>query len=179
MATIKKISGLSATTTLTSDDYILVEDATSGVLNRTTIGDLKSVYLPLSGGAMTGPLCTRINTGPAINFREHSDYRATLNFDTQGNEALAINFKYSFASFMVNHGVDGNTWTAANKWTTVTPSLQVKDKSVAINSLITASTADYNLYVNGSTSLNGTVKIAEKVTLQYNSSTESLDFVFA
>ena len=128
----------------------------------------------------TGTIRT-VENGAAINFRSAStSYYTTVNYDTSGNEALAVNLKSSVTSFMVNSGVDGTTWTAAGKWTGVSPSLQVKGKSVYINELIpNGVTPAYTFRANGNSSINGTLGLADKVTLQYNSTTESLDFVFA
>lgn len=67
MATIKKISGLDATTTLTGDDFILVEDATNGTLNRTTINALGDAYTHSS--SVDATYATKIGTSsshPAI-----------------------------------------------------------------------------------------------------------------
>ena len=82
---------------------------------------------------------------------------------------------------MVNHGVDGSQWTANGKWTGVTPTLQAKNKCVYINELIPNDVSpSYNLKVNGTSYFSDKVYIGSSSSyISYNSSTESLDFVFA
>lgn len=181
MAIIKKISGLDNTTTLTSDDYLIVEDASTGTLARTTVGAVNThthSYLPLSGGTMTGTIATRSNTGPALNLRDNSSYMSTINYDTAGNEALAINLKNTVTSFMVNHGADGSQWTTSGKWTNVIPTLQAKNKCVYINELIPDGTSpSYNLKVNGTSYFSDKVYIGSSSSyISYNSSTGALEF---
>ena len=67
MATIKKISGLSPSSTLTGDDFIIVEDATNGTLNRATINALGDAYTHSS--SVDATYATKIGTSsshPAI-----------------------------------------------------------------------------------------------------------------
>ena len=180
MATIKKISGLPSVTTPNSTDKLLVEDS-SGNLIYTTVSGVNNhthSYLPLSGGTMTGTIVTRSNTGPALNLRNESSYTSTINYDTSGNEALAINLKNTVTSFMVNHGVDGSQWTANGKWTSVTPTLQAKNKCVYINELIPNNASpSYNLKVNGTSYFSDKVYVGSSSSyISYNSSTGALEF---
>ncbi len=131
---------------------------------------ISTTYLKLSGGSMTGTIRTVQDTKPAINFRASADsYGATLNYDTAGNEALAINLKNSTTSFMVNTGVNGETWTSNNKWSNQTPALQIKNNCVYINELISNNTSPaYTLNVNGTVNIKdvltvGTVNSANVV----------------
>ena len=181
MATIKKISGLDNTTTLTSDDYLIVEDASTGTLARTTVGAVNThthSYLPLSGGTMTGTIVTRENTGPALVLRNASSWASTINYDTAGNEALSINLKNPITSFMVNHGVDGLQWTEPARWSNVVPTLQAKNKCVYINELIPNDVSpSYNLKVNGTSYFSDKMYIGSSSSyISYNSSTGALEF---
>lgn len=112
---------------------------------------ISSTYLKLIGGAMSGTITTVKDSKPAIDFRgQHGSYGATLNYDTAGNEALAVNLQNSTTSFMVNSGVNGNTWTSPGEYRTVTPTLQIKGKCVSINEFIPDNTTpSYTLGVNG------------------------------
>ena len=122
---------------------------------------ISSTYLKLSGGSMTGTIRTVEDRNSAINFRtSNSSYGATLNYDTAGNEALAVNLKNSVTSFMVNTGVNGDIWTSRGRWNTQTPALQVKNNCVYINELIPNNTAPaYTLNVNGTTNIKGVLTV--------------------
>lgn len=126
---------------------------------------ISSTYLKLIGGSMGGTIKTVMDSKPAIDFRRnHNSYGATLNYDTAGNEALAVNLQNSSTSFMINSGVNGNTWTSSGKYSTVTPTLQIKGKCVSINKFIPDNTTPtHTLEVNGSvkaTSFDGTASRA-------------------
>lgn len=126
---------------------------------------ISSTYLKLIGGTMSGTITTVKDSKPAIDFRgPHGSYGATLNYDTAGNEALAVNLQQTTTSFMVNSGVNGKTWTSSGKYRTVTPTLQVKGKYVSINKFIPDNaTPTHTLEVNGSvkaTSFDGTASRA-------------------
>ncbi|MDY5727400.1 MAG: hypothetical protein SPK49_02135, partial [Erysipelotrichaceae bacterium] len=126
---------------------------------------ISSTYLKLIGGTMSGTITTVKDSKPAIDFRgQHGSYGATLNYDTAGNEALAVNLQQATTSFMVNSGTNGKTWTSSGKYSTVTPTLQVKGKYVSINKFIPDNTTPtHTLEVNGSikaTSFDGTASRA-------------------
>lgn len=126
---------------------------------------IKNTYLNLGGGKMSGTITTVKDSKPAIDFRgQHDSFGATLNYDSAGNEALAVNLQNPTTSFMVNSGINGKTWTGAGNCLTVTPTLQVKGKYVSINKLIEESTIPtHTLEVNGSikaTSFDGTASRA-------------------
>ena len=129
----------------------------------------------------TNAIITRTNTGPALILNNSDVARCTINYDTRGDEALAINLKHPSTSFMINHGVDGSQWTTNDKWTGVAPTLQARNKCVYINELIPNNTSpSYNLKVNGTSYFSDKVYIGSSSSyISYNSSTESLDFVFA
>ena len=112
---------------------------------------ISSTYLKLIGGVMGGTITTIMDSKPAIDFRRnHNSYGATLNYDTAGNEALAVNLRNTSTSFMINSGVNGNTWTSSGKYGTVIPTIQVKGKHVSINEFIPDNTTpSYALGVNG------------------------------
>lgn len=143
---------------------------------------ISSTYLKLIGGSMGGTIKTIMDSKPAIDFRgNHNSYGATLNYDTAGNEALAVNIRNSSTSFMINSGVNGNTWTSSGKYVTVTPTLQVKGKHVSINKFIPDNaTPTHTLEVNGSvkaTSFDGTASRATYAD-KYSYNGIDRDFVY-
>lgn len=161
------IAGSSAGSVVTANTFVGTFSGTSTKALQDGNGAvIASTYLKLAGGTMTGTINTPENTKPAVNFRSGSSgYTATLNYDTSGNEALAINLKNAVTSFMINTGVDGATWTTSGKWTAVTPALQVKNNSVYINELIpNGTTPTYKLNVNGNTNIKGNCSITGQVT---------------
>ena len=167
-----------STNTLTATTFSGNATTATSATNDSNGNRITSTYLPLSGGTMTGTIMTRSNTGPALNLRNESTYMSTINYDTSGNEALAINLKNTVTSFMVNHGVDGSQWTANGKWTSVTPTLQAKNKCVYINELIPNGTSpSYNLKVNGTSYFSNKVYIGSSSSyISYNNSTGALEF---
>lgn len=111
---------------------------------------IKNTYVNKSGSTMTGTLKT-VENYPAIIFRDNGgNYTATLNYDTESAEALAINLKNVATSFMINSGVDGTTWTSVGYQSKVTPTIHVRKNCVGINKYIPDNTSpEYKLDVNG------------------------------
>lgn len=143
---------------------------------------ISSAYLKLIGGTMSGTITTVKDSKPAIDFRgPHGSCGATLNYDTAGNEALAVNLQQATTSFMVNSGTNGKTWTSSGKYSTVTPTLQVKGKYVSINKFIPDNTTPtHTLEVNGSikaTSFDGTASRATYAD-KYSYNGMDRDFVY-
>lgn len=143
---------------------------------------ISSTYLKLIGGTMSGTITTVKDSKPAIDFRGQQDrYGATLNYDTAGNEALAVNLQNSITSFVVNSGTNGRTWTGPGYYSTVTPTLQVKGKYVSINKFIPDNTTPtHTLEVNGSvkaTSFDGTASRATYAD-KYSYNGIDRDFVY-
>lgn len=143
---------------------------------------ISSTYLKLIGGSMSGTITTVKDSKPAIDFRgPHGSYGATLNYDTSGNEALAVNLQNSTTSFMVNSGTNGKAWTSSGKYRTVTPTLQIKGKCVSINKFIPDNqTPTHTLEVNGSvkaTSFDGTASRATYAD-KYSYNGIDRDFVY-
>lgn len=143
---------------------------------------ISSTYLKLIGGTMSGTITTVKDSKPAIDFRgPHGSFGATLNYDTSGNEALAVNLQNSTTSFMVNSGTNGKTWTSSGKYGTVTPTLQIKGKCVSINKFIPDNTTPtHTLEVNGSvkaTSFDGTASRATYAD-KYSYNGIDRDFVY-
>ena len=124
-------------------------------------------YLKLNGGNMRGTIRTVQDTKPAINFRAaNTNYGVTLNYDSSGNEALALNIKNSVTSFLVNTNVDGESWTSNGKWCSTTPALQIKNNCVYINELIPNNVKpSYKLNVNGETNIKGDCTITNTLTV--------------
>lgn len=144
-----------------------------------------SYALPLAGGTMTGTITLPYNKQSLCFPSTSGSYGSGFIYGTDGNEAMAFTTKQAVTSFMIVHGSDSSTWSSAT-WKTVTPTLQTKNTSVYIHELIpNGTTPTYNFKVNGTSYLGGNVKIShnnadtESVSLQYNESTKSLDFVFA
>ena len=138
-----------------------------------------STYLKLTGGTMTGT----INTPPdavALNFRsDNGNYYTTASYQTGDNEALVFATTNAVTSFMFVNGENSVANHANNRWRSLTPGLQIKNNKVSIGKLIdTGVTPSYTLEVNGS--VRGTTyNVNGACTMQYNSTTASLDFVFA
>lgn len=126
-------------------------------------------YLPLAGGTMTGTINFTTNK-LACNFRpESSGYRTGVMHQSYGSEALVFATISAFTSFIFKCGQDPTSMTS-NTWANITPSMQIKQQSVYINSLIANTvTPGYNLYVNGTTRCNGTLGVG-------NGSSAEIDF---
>ena len=126
-------------------------------------------YLPLAGGTMTGTINFTSNK-LACNFRpESSGYRTGIMHQTYGSEALVFATTSAFTSFIFKCGQDPTSMTN-NTWANITPSMQIIQQSVYINSLIANTvTSGYNLYVNGTTRCNGTLGVG-------NGSSAEIDF---
>lgn len=126
-------------------------------------------YLPLSGGTMTGTI-NLTATKLACNFRPNSSaYCTGIMHQTNGNEALVFAAANAVTSFIFKCGQDPIGMTSTT-WANITPSMQIKQQSVYINSLIANNvTPGYNLYVNGSTRCNGTLGVG-------NGSSAEIDF---
>lgn len=126
-------------------------------------------YLPLAGGTMTGTINFTSNK-LACNFRpESSGYHTGIMHQTYGSEALVFATTSAFTSFIFKCGQDPTSMTS-NTWANITPSMQIIQQSVYINSLIANTvTSGYNLYVNGTTRCNGTLGVG-------NGSSAEIDF---
>lgn len=82
-----------------------------------------------------------------LMFRTNSNYKNGIYYSTPGNEALVFGTITPITSWIFAT-TDPTTQTA---WTSLTPSLQIKNGRVTINKLIANNTdASYNLDVNGS-----------------------------
>lgn len=132
----------------------------SGNLSITTsTNHSHSQYLPLAGGTMTGTINFN-NDVLACNFRaNNASYRSGVMHQSSGNEALVFAAANAVTSFIFKCGKDP-VGMSSSTWTSITPSMQIKNQSVYINSLIAnGTTPSYNLYVNGSTRCNGTLGV--------------------
>ena len=132
----------------------------SGNLSITTsTNHSHSQYLPLAGGTMTGTINFN-NDVLACNFRaNNASYRSGVMHQSSGNEALVFAAANAVTSFIFKCGKDP-VGMSSSTWTSITPSMQIKNQSVYINSLIASGTTpSYNLYVNGSTRCNGTLGV--------------------
>jgi len=84
-----------------------------------------------------------------INLRTgNASYDGGVYYSTPGNEAVVFANKNTVTSWMFAPGVSP---TSLTDWTTITPSLQIKNGTVAINKQIAnGASLSYNLDVNGS-----------------------------
>ena len=146
MAIIKKISGLGNTTTLTSDDYLIVEDASTGTLARTTVGSIQV----LDGFSKQSSQTWGVQTGTFVHGEGVGGCDWGFRKDCPNSGAVSL-------------VVDGRFYQNEGQYACIDTS---------------GGTITGNLGVNGTLNA-GSVQLNSKVTLQYNSSTESLDFVFA
>ena len=161
----------------TDNDYYISQYAGGGTTHTTYYrrpvsalwsymsGKGDSRYLQLTGGTMTG--AAPINFTPdkiAINFRPaHSNYSCKMEYMTSGNEAMVWANQSANTSFIFKCGLD---LTNTSDWTGITPSLQIKNQSVYINSLIgSGTTPSYNFYVNGTSYLAGDSVVSGSITV--------------
>lgn len=114
-------------------------------------------YLPLSGGTMTGTT-NYTNNKLSIKFRPDTEnYCTGIMYQTNGNEALVFANKNAVTSFIFKNGLDPNTM-ASDTWGKIVPSVQIKNQSLYVNSLIPNNTApSYNFYVEGTAKITGTI----------------------
>lgn len=105
-----------------------------------------------------GTLSIRENV-PGIFFRPgHASYDANISYQTSGNEALVFTTKAAVTSFMFVNGEDTITNMASDRWTKVTPGLQIKQNCVSIGKLIASGSAPtHTLEVGGTAKFNGVV----------------------
>lgn len=134
-------------------------DGSANATINTSVNHSHSQYLPLAGGTMTGTINFN-NDLLACNFRaNNASYRSGVMHQSSGNEALVFAAANAVTSFIFKCGKDPVGMTSST-WTSITPSMQIKNQSVYINSLIASGTTpSYNLYVNGSTRCNGTLGV--------------------
>ncbi len=142
----------------------------SGNLSITTsTNHSHSQYLPLAGGRMTGTINFPTSKLAFIFEGSTSAYHSGIMHQNLGNEALVFAAAKSFTSFIFKCG-QNPTSMANSTWANITPSMQIKQQSVYINSLIANDvTPSYNLYVNGTTRCNGTLGVG-------NGSSAEIDF---
>lgn len=159
---------------MTAVNFAAIPSASASASGVVTTGDQTFAGTKTFGST----IMARINTGPALTLNNSDVARSTINYDTAGDEALAINLKHPSASFMINHGVDGSEWKSNSSWINVAPTLQAKNKCVYINELIPNGTSpSYNLKVNGTSYFSDKVYIGSSSSyISYNSSTGALEF---
>ncbi len=141
-----------------STEYYIRESTDSGVSWLAWKKFAKSdETLLLSGGTMTGTT-NYTNNKLSIKFRpDHENYCTGIMYQTNGNEALVFANKNAVTSFIFKNGLDPNTM-ASDTWGKIVPSVQIKNQSLYINSLIGSNTTpSYNFYVEGTAKITGTI----------------------
>ena len=149
-------------------NYTILDTSNSATVNFGTTNYLayyssantisSTVNLVVSGKTINLPQINSV----ALNFRPNDEnYSGWIAYETGGNEAMVFGAKNTNTSFIF-----ANTTNEANvsntQWQSLTPALQIKQNCVYINSLIGQNvTPSYNLYVNGTSYLNGTVGIGD------------------
>lgn len=103
----------------------------------------------------------------AINFRPGLEgYYTTISYLTSGNEAMVFATKNAVTSFIFINGEDSITNHASNRWTEITPALQIKNNGVYIGELLGEGVSpSYKLKVNGTTYFNGASTINGATTV--------------
>jgi hypothetical protein len=132
-------------------DFITDENYTTKLDARYyTEAEADSRFVNVTGDSMTGTLSWGGNIA-SLNFRSgHASYDGVISYQTSGNEAMLFTTKNAVTSFMFVNGEDTITNIAANRWTALTPGLQIKNNCVAIGKLIGNDvTPSYKLEVNG------------------------------
>jgi hypothetical protein len=116
------------------------------------------------------------NANGYYSYRQGSGVRAGFYYHSAGDESTVFCNEYEGAGWMFVNGYIPEDLT---NWQNITPTLQIKRGGVVINKLIgQGASPSYNLDVNGSANAT-TVTVATKMTMQYNSNEDCIDFVFA
>ena len=115
-------------------------------------------YLPLDGSkAMTGTLTLPENS-KGLRFRDNTSYEVGTFYGTTGNEALTFYTTSNSTSFQF---INGSVPGSSDSWTTLTPALQIRNNKVIINKhLGNGVSSNYNLEVNGSMCVSGTLDLS-------------------
>ena len=100
---------------------------------------------------MSGTVGSTSVNNVCFNYRPNlADYYTTASYLTSGNEALVFASKNAVTSFMFVNGEDSVTNHGSDRWTKITPGIQIKNNKVAINKLIANGvTPTYTLEVAG------------------------------
>ena len=173
----------SAAPAWTNQSALSVGSATKAT-NDSDNNPINTTYLKLVGGTMTGLLNFPMNT-QSVSFRPgHDSYDSGFVYGTSGNECLSLVQQNQVTSFMVVHGSDPSTWNNGT-WTTATPTIQTKYKSLYVNELIANGvTPEFNFKINGTSYFGGSVKISynntntEGVSMIYDNTHKCLNFIF-
>ena len=115
---------------------------------------ISSTYLPLAGGTMTG---TIFHTGESAGRRiiTGNVRNAGIKYDYSGRESLIISSgTYANAGISFYTANELNMNDSNGQWNTVSPSVHILKKSLAINYNLIADPS-YNFYVNGTSYFNG------------------------
>lgn len=151
-------------------DFITDENYTTKLDARYyTEAEADSRFVNVTGDSMTGTLSWGGNVS-SLNLRTgHASYDGVISYQTSGNEAMLFTTKNAVTSFMFINGEDTITNMAADRWTKVTPGLQIKNNCVAIGKLIgNDATPSYKLEVNGTGYFSNNLSIGGKLIMTGN-----------
>jgi hypothetical protein len=117
-----------------------------------------------TGDKMTGTLSWDGNIA-SLNLRaNHANYDGVISYQTSGNEAMLFTTKNAVTSFMFVNGEDIIANMSAERWTKITPGLQIKNNSVYIGIPIASGvTPTYKFYVNGTSYFNGITTFSDLI----------------
>ena len=138
-------------------DFITDENYTTKLDARYyTEAEADSRFVNVTGDSMSGTLSWGGNIS-SLNLRSgHASYDGVISYQTSGNEAMLFTTKNAVTSFMFVNGEDTITNMASDRWTKITPGLQIKNNCVAIGGLISNDTnPSYKLWVNGTGNFSG------------------------
>ena len=138
----------------------LTSTSTTDSLSANQGKTLQDTKVAKAGDTMTGKLTMNTVNDVAIDFRDYAAYHTTISYQSFGNEALVFATKSSVTSFIFVNNEDSITNHDYNRWTSLTPGLQIKNNCVRIGGLWgSGTTPDYKLRVDDSAFFGGHIDV--------------------
>ena len=171
MATVTTILGLTALTTVQSDDVVPVVDvhdttqSPSGSTKKITVANLFAPYLPLSGGTLTGGLSgTTLSLSSTLGVSGASTLAALSATSGSFSTTLSVTGASTIASLSATSGTFSTTLnvTGATTLTSVNSTNLTTSAGMAAGTYLTVGTT---LTVTGATTLNSTLSVTGATTL--------------